>query len=98
MFYEHGAEAFYGDTFVEPGLTYSPELVEWFHDREIASLSTDTIANEVTSHAESGVVLPLHAALMRNLGVLFSEICWLDELAETVPPTTAGRSSTSPPR
>ena len=83
VFYEHGAEEFYGDTFVEPGLTYSPELVEWFHDREIASLSTDTIANEVTSHAESGVVLPLHAALMRNLGVLFTEICWLDELAES---------------
>jgi kynurenine formamidase len=81
VFYDHGAEAFYGDQFVEPGLTYSPELVEWFHDREIASLSTDTIANEVTAHAETGVVLPLHAALMRNLGVLFSEICWLDDLA-----------------
>jgi kynurenine formamidase len=83
VFYDEGAEAFYGDQFVEPGLTYSPELVEWFHDREIASLSTDTIANEVTAHAETGVVLPLHAALMRNLGVLFSEICWLDDLADS---------------
>jgi kynurenine formamidase len=83
VFYDHGPDAFYGDQFVEPGLTYSPELVEWFHEREIASLSTDTIANEVTAHPESGIVLPLHAALMRNLGVLFSEICWLEELADS---------------
>jgi len=27
-------------------------------------------------------VLPLHAALMNNLGILFSEIIWLDDLAE----------------
>ena len=33
---------------MEPGLTYSPELVQWFHDMEIPNLVTDTIANEVT--------------------------------------------------
>ena len=81
VFYEHGAEAFYGDTFVEPGLTYSPELVDWFKEREIVSLSTDSIANEVTIEPSSGIALPLHAALMRNLGVLFSEILWLEDLA-----------------
>jgi hypothetical protein len=65
-----------------PGLVFSPELVRWFHEREIVSLSTDTIANEVTFDPETGIVLPLHAALMRNLGVLFSEILWFEELAE----------------
>jgi kynurenine formamidase len=55
--------------------------VRWFHEREIVSLSTDTIANEVTVEPETGVALPLHAALMRNLGVLFSEILWFEELA-----------------
>ncbi|MDP9347507.1 MAG: cyclase family protein [Actinomycetota bacterium] len=81
VFYEKGPEAFYGDQFVEPGLTFSPELVRWFHEREIVSLSTDTIANEVTMDPNTGIVLPLHAALMRNLGVLFSEIIWFENLA-----------------
>jgi kynurenine formamidase len=81
VFFEKGADAFYGDTFVEPGLTVSPELVRWFHEKEIVSLSTDTIANEVTADPNTGIVLPLHAALMRNLGVLFSEILLFEELA-----------------
>lgn len=82
IYYDEGPEAFFGDTFVEPGLTFSPELVRWFHETEIVSLSTDTIANETTVDKETGIALPLHAALMRNLGVLFSEILWMEDLAE----------------
>jgi kynurenine formamidase len=74
-------ESFY-DGFCEPGLTYSRELVEWFQDREIPNLVTDTIANEVTYDPVSGVALPLHCALMRNLGVTLTEIAWLDDLAD----------------
>ncbi|MBN9096518.1 MAG: cyclase family protein [Pseudonocardia sp.] len=74
-------EAFY-DGFIEPGLTYSRELVEWFQTREVPNLVTDTIANEVTSDPNSGVALPLHCALMRNLGVTLTEIAWLDDLAD----------------
>lgn len=69
------------DGFNEPGLTYSRELVEWFRDMEIPNLVTDTIANEVTYEPKTGAALPLHCALMRNLGVAFTEICKLDELA-----------------
>lgn len=47
---------------------------------EIPNFGTDTIANETTMH-ESGVALPLHCALMRNLGVVFTELLVLDELA-----------------
>ena len=82
IFYDQGPDAFYGGQFIEPGLTFSPELVRWFHEKEIVSLSTDTIANEVTMDSNTGIVLPLHAALMRNLGVLFSEILWFEELAD----------------
>jgi kynurenine formamidase len=82
LFYDKGPDAFYGGQFIEPGLTFSPELVRWFHEKEIVSLTTDTIANEVTVDSNTGIALPLHAALMRNLGVLFSEILWLDELAD----------------
>jgi kynurenine formamidase len=81
VFFDKGAEEFYAD-FVEPGLVFSPELVHWFREKEIVSLSTDTIANEVTADPETGIALTLHAALMRNLGLLFSEILWLEELAE----------------
>jgi kynurenine formamidase len=79
-FYERGREEFYTD-FKEPGLTYTPELVSWFHEMEIPNLGTDTIANEVMVDPVSGVYLPLHIALMSNLGVTFTEICLLDELA-----------------
>jgi len=68
--------------FNEPGLTYSLELAEWFHSLEIPNLVTDTIANEVSVDPESGVAMPLHGALMRNLGVAMTEIAWLDDLAD----------------
>ena len=79
--YQTTPEEFYED-FCEPGLTYSRELVEWFQRKEIPNLVTDTIANEVTFDPVSGVALPLHCALMRNLGVALTEIAWLDELAD----------------
>jgi kynurenine formamidase len=79
-FYKTDREEFYRD-FLEPGLTYSPELVDWFHKMEIPNLVTDTIANEVTVDPVTGVALPLHNALMRNLGIAFTEIIALDELA-----------------
>jgi kynurenine formamidase len=80
--YESNDPESFFDGFCEPGLTYSRELVEWFQDREIPNLVTDTIANEVTMDPKSGVALPLHCALMRNLGVALTEIAWLDELAD----------------
>lgn len=82
-FFEQGAAKFYEGAFVEPGLNYSPELVQWFHETEIPALCTDTIANETTVHKETGIALPLHAALMRNLGIALNEICDLEELGKS---------------
>jgi len=79
LFYEQGP-AFY-EGFCEPGLVYSPELVAWFQEMEIPNLVTDTIGNEVTTDPNTGVALVLHNALMRNLGVAFTEICDLEKLA-----------------
>jgi kynurenine formamidase len=79
LFHEQG-EAFY-EGFNEPGLVYSPELVQWFADMEIPNLVTDTIANEVTYDPNHGVALVLHNALMRNLGVTLTEIADLEQLA-----------------
>lgn len=68
--------------FREPGLRYSPGLVSWFHRTEIPCLVTDSLGNECTVDRGTGVMYPLHAALMRNLGVLFTEAAWLEQLAE----------------
>ena len=82
MFYDQGAAKFYEPPFLEPGLVFSKELIEWFHQQEVPLLGTDTIANEITIDPNNGIVLPLHSALMRNLGVVFNEILWLEDLAK----------------
>lgn len=81
LLHTQGPEHFYKD-FVEPGLTYSPELVDWFHQMEIPALCTDTISNECELDPEVGVQIPLHCALMRNLGITFNEICNFEALAQ----------------
>lgn len=82
-FYDEGSEAFFPNkSMTEPGLSYSPELIKWFHEMEIPSFGTDTVGSEQTMHPESGTFIPLHAALLRNLGVVFNEIDWLYDLAE----------------
>ncbi|MCU1569950.1 MAG: metal-dependent hydrolase [Naasia sp.] len=80
-FYDVPRDEFYAD-WSEPGLTYSPETVAWFQQMEIPSLVTDLIGNEATHYPGSVVEIPLHSALMRNLGVVFTEVCWLEELAD----------------
>lgn len=79
-FYSVPTDEFYAD-FSEPGLAFSPDLVRWIHQQEIPCLVTDTLANETTEDPATGVVLPLHIALMRNLGVAFCETAALAELA-----------------
>ena len=79
LFFDLGDKFYEG--FCEPGLVYSPELVQWFQDMEIPNLVTDTIANEMTTDPNNGIALPLHNALMRNLGVALTEICDLEKLA-----------------
>jgi len=80
LFFDLG-EKFY-EGFCEPGLVYSPELVQWFQDMEIPNLVTDTIANEVTFDPNNGAALVLHNALMRNLGITLTEIADLEKLAD----------------
>jgi hypothetical protein len=55
--------------------------VHWFQDMQIPCLVTDTVANELTYEPRTRVQLPLHAALMRNLGVVFTAAVALDALA-----------------
>lgn len=82
-YYDQGINGIFPDgQFNEPGLGYSPELAKWFHDMEIPSVGSDTIATEQTNHEESGTSLPLHMALLHYQGVVFNEIDWLYDLAQ----------------
>lgn len=82
-YYEEGPNAFFPDgQFDEPGLEYSKELVEWFHDMEIPSISADNVGCEQALHKETGALGLLHCMLLCNLGVIFNEIVWLKDLAE----------------
>ncbi|AOL17348.1 metal-dependent hydrolase [Sulfolobus sp. A20] len=80
-FYEKGAEEFYKD-FNEPGITYEPELVNWFYENEIIAYGSDTIASEQTYSSTLGIMLPLHIFFLNYLGMPIMEMLWLEELAE----------------
>jgi kynurenine formamidase len=79
--YESNREEFARAPFAEPGLIHSRALVDWFAEREIPALGTDTLGNELTLHPGLGDISALHGALMRNLGVVFTEMLELDALA-----------------
>jgi kynurenine formamidase len=79
-FYEIGSEEFFRD-YSEPGLSYEPELIEWFADNQISGLGSDTLSNELPEAPGTGAGYPLHHHLLRNLGVIFHEALWLEDLA-----------------
>lgn len=83
LHYVRGASAEYiGEALSEPGLTYTPELVEWMQEREIPLYGTDTMGNEQTVSSTTGTVQPLHPALITRLGMTLAEMLWLEDLAE----------------
>jgi hypothetical protein len=94
--YYREQEKFYGggDGWLEPGLTLSLELIDWFFEMEIPNLVTDTLAVEVTVDPKTGAVLPLHVALMSYLGVLSPRSRHSGLWLRTVPKMAAMSSST----
>jgi len=80
-YYEEGPAGI--DPYDEPGLTADEEVLEWFQEREIPLLGTDTLRNEQTISEETGTFIPLHAAFLRDLGIVMNELLKLDRLAAT---------------
>jgi len=70
--------------FNEPGLCYSLELLNWLHEMEIPAIAADNIAVERVTQNIDGetATIPLHGALMRDLGIVLTEIAWLEDLAD----------------
>lgn len=67
----------------EPGLCYSHQLLDWIAEMEIPMIAADNLAIEKVVQEVDGeqMIIPLHGALMRDMGVVLSEIWWLDDLA-----------------
>jgi kynurenine formamidase len=72
------------DALTEPGLCYSDALVKWVDDMEIPVIAADNLAVEKAAQEINGssFVIPLHGALIRDLGVILTELYWLDDLAD----------------
>ena len=66
----------------EPGLVYSDALVEWVADMDIPYVGADNLAVEKVVQVidDQTYVIPLHGALLRNLGVYLNEILDLSAL------------------
>jgi len=64
-----------------PGL--SIDTADWIHQHEIAALAADNGAVEVEPFEDpDAIYYPLHARLIRDLGLTIGEVWWLDDLAE----------------
>jgi kynurenine formamidase len=79
-FYQVGPEQFFAD-YSEPGLSDEPELIDWFAATGVTGLGSDTLSNELPLSPVTGAGYPLHHRLLRNLGVVFHEALWLEDLA-----------------
>jgi kynurenine formamidase len=62
----------------EPGLGLS--CAEWLHEKDIAVVGADNFAVEAVP-SESGDIMPLHAVLIRDMGMTLAEILDFEELA-----------------
>ena len=56
----------------------------WIDNMEIPVIAADNLAVEKSFQNIDGqdYVIPLHGALIRDLGVVLTELYWLDDLAE----------------
>ncbi len=63
-----------------PGL--STMTVEWFHDRDVAAVATDTLTFEVWPGEDDATILPVHLLHLVEMGMTQGQNFVLDELAE----------------
>ncbi len=70
-----------GPTFLgsQPGLDLS--CCEWLHEREVAAIAMDNVAIEVLPSEVEGIETPLHAVLIRDMGLTLGEMFQLEDLA-----------------
>jgi kynurenine formamidase len=67
-------------TWPAPGLTMS--TAEWFHDRDVAAVATDTMVLEVFPCEDEALYLPVHLLHLVEMGMTQGQNWFLDELAD----------------
>jgi kynurenine formamidase len=55
--------------------------LEWFHDREVAAVATDTLVFEVWPGEDAAALLPVHMIDLRDMGLVQGQLWTLDALA-----------------
>jgi kynurenine formamidase len=55
--------------------------LEWFHDREVAAVATDTLVFEVWPGEDAAALLPVHMIDLRDMGLVQGQLWTLDTLA-----------------
>ncbi|HEY1635422.1 MAG TPA: cyclase family protein [Acidimicrobiales bacterium] len=73
-----GDKATYGS--LTPGL--STKTVEWFRDRDVAAVATDTLVFEVWPSEDDAAILPVHLLHLVEMGMIQGQNWVLDHLAE----------------
>ncbi|HZU78996.1 MAG TPA: hypothetical protein VE991_03695, partial [Acidimicrobiales bacterium] len=66
--------------FPAPGLTMA--CAEWFHERDVAAVATDTLALEVIPSESEDAYLPVHLLHLVEMGLTQGQNFALDALAE----------------
>ena len=64
----------------QPGL--GVECAAWLRERDVAAVAADNVAVEMYPPLEGGTGIPLHMLCLRDMGLMFGEMFFLDELAE----------------
>jgi kynurenine formamidase len=72
-------EGWDGWSATEPGLTL--ECAQWLHEREVAAVASDNGGIEVVPNQLGTHIYPLHAVLIRDMGMTLGEIFHLEDLA-----------------
>ncbi|HWE70908.1 MAG TPA: cyclase family protein [Acidimicrobiales bacterium] len=67
-------------TWPTPGLTLA--TTEWFHDRDVAAVATDTMVLEVYPCEDKDLYLPVHLIHLVEMGMTQGQNWFLDELAD----------------
>jgi kynurenine formamidase len=67
--------------YVAPAPGLSTMTVEWFHDRDVAAVATDTYICEVFPGEDDAAILPVHCLHLVEMGMTQGQNWALDELA-----------------
>lgn len=79
--YRREGSAEFFTEYSEPGLSHDEELFAWIDECGLLGIGSDTLANELPRDPAAHEEFCLHHHLLRDRGLQFHEVLWLEELA-----------------